>query len=69
MRTLDLKEMESLNGGDWWSCAGSIAGLAATIALTAGATAITAGGALVFIAGFYAGGIMTGVSCGQALAG
>ena len=52
MRTLDLKEMESLNGGDWWSCAGSIAGLAATIALTAGATAITGGSALLFIAGF-----------------
>lgn len=69
MKTLRIEQMELLNGGSWWSCAGNIAGLVGSVAVTAGLATITAGTALLFMAGFTYSGIASALSCAQAIGG
>jgi hypothetical protein len=42
MKELDLDQMNSIKGGNGWTCAGAVLG---SLAVTAGATAIVAGSA------------------------
>ena len=60
MKTLDLNQMELVEGGDWF-CAASMVGIGASV--IAAAAIVTTGGAALFLVGFVAGSISAAGSC------
>ena len=70
MRTLNIKQIENVNGGGWQDALNCALGVASMVTAVAAAGAITGGWSIAaFAVGWLGGGINVALGCGQMAGG